>query len=173
MRGRLLAWAGPVTIGSFAVVALTGILLFFHLGTGCVKAVHELSSFLLVAAVIAHSIVNWKPFVAYFRKPLARTVICALFALGVASPFLATGSSRQGHGPPTFLAIARALEQSSLETVAEVAKCSPQSLIAKLAAQGIKVRDQAQTIQEIAQGSNRRSFEVLGQILRDGGSRPR
>lgn len=38
---RLKTWAGPLTIGSFVVIAGTGILMFFHLNVGVVKLAHE------------------------------------------------------------------------------------------------------------------------------------
>lgn len=34
-------WATPLTIGSFLLMAVTGLLMFFHLDTGLNKAAHE------------------------------------------------------------------------------------------------------------------------------------
>lgn len=165
MRRRLAPWAGPLTIGSFAAVALTGILLFFHAGTGLAKPVHELTGWIMIAAVVAHTVVNWRPFVAYFRKPLGATAICLLLAVGIASPFLATGAHNHSQGQRAFIAVSRALEKSPLHVVAQVAKTTPESIVKKLATQGIQVRDHNQTIAEIASANNKRSMEILSHIL--------
>ena len=44
---RPKTWAGPLMIGSFVVMAVTGILMFLHLNIGAMKLAHEwLSCFL-------------------------------------------------------------------------------------------------------------------------------
>jgi len=161
---RLKTWAGPLTIGSFAVIAGTGVLLFFHVNVGLVKVAHEWLSWLLVAGAVAHTAVNWKPFLAYFRKPAGAAIIGAFLALGLLS-VVPSGQRGPGHGPAAFMALSSALEQSSLRVVAQVAKSSPEALIDKLRAAGIPVRDADQTIRDIASESSVRGFEVLGHVL--------
>ena len=50
---RMKTWAGPLTIGSFVVVAVTGILMLFHIDGGLAKHPHEVASIVLVIAAIA------------------------------------------------------------------------------------------------------------------------
>ena len=57
-RYWLRTWAGPLTIGSFGVVATTGILMFFHADSGSMKLAHEWLGWLLVLGVIAHVVLN-------------------------------------------------------------------------------------------------------------------
>lgn len=167
---RLRAWAGPLTIGSFAVVAVTGVLLFFHVDAGLSKVAHEWLSLLLVVGAVAHTAVNWRPFLTYFRRPVGMVVIGVMLALGTASLCLSPGGpGGRGHGPRQFMAVAGALETSSLRVVAQVAKSSPETLVEKLKAQGIQVRDSDQTVAEIASENGTRGFEILGQLLGDRG----
>lgn len=42
-------WATPLTIGIFTLMAVTGILMFFHLDKGLNKTAHEWLGWLLVA----------------------------------------------------------------------------------------------------------------------------
>jgi hypothetical protein len=162
-----------LTIGSFAVVAVTGILMFFHANTGLAKLAHEWLGWLLVIGAVAHTALNWKPFLAYFRKPAGLTIIGLMLVLGVASLCVSGGGGPGGrmHGPRAFMAVSGALEQSSLRVVAQVAKSSPETLIEKLKAQGIQVRSPDQTIGEIASENDTRGVELLGQILGDAGAR--
>jgi hypothetical protein len=159
---RMRTWAGPLTIGSFAVVGATGVLMFFHLNTGLMKLAHEWLGWLMVVGVVAHVAINWRPFVNYFRKPAGIVIIAVLFVLGALSAFAGGGRSGSQHplmGPFT------ALEQSSLAVVAQVAKSSPEALLESLRARGMRVRDGEQTIREIASENGVRSMELLGYIL--------
>jgi hypothetical protein len=159
---RLRTWAGPVTIGSFVAVAFTGILMFFHLNTGLMKLAHEWMSWLLVLGVIAHLIVNWKPFLRYFTRPAAIGIMMVLFLLGALSA-LPQGRSG-GHRHPLAGAF-MALEESSLHVVAQVVKRPSDSLLKELQARNVRVRDAEQTIREIAAENNVRSMDILGPIL--------
>lgn len=166
-RLRLSVWAGPLTIGSFAVVAITGILLFFHAGVGLAKGAHEWLSLLLVVGAVAHTAVHWRSFLAYFRKPAGVVIIGAMLALGAASLCASTGMDAGGcmQGPGAFMAVSRALEASSLRVAAQVVKISPEILIERLKTQGIEVRSPDQTIGEIAIDNNIRGVDLLGQIM--------
>jgi len=161
---RMRTWAGALTIGSFGVVGTTGILMFFHLNGGLSKLAHEWLGWLLVIAVVVHVAVNWKPFVSYFRRPLSIAIMAVLLVLGGLS-FLSGGSSGGRHHP--MMGAMLALEQSSLKVVAEVGKQTPDSLIAALRAREIRVRDDQQTIREVASENHMRSLEILGYILGD------
>jgi hypothetical protein len=164
---RLRAWAGPLTIGSFAVVAITGILLFFHAGTGLAKLAHEWLSLLFVMAAVAHTALNWRPFLTYFRRPAGIVIIGVMLALGVASLCISPEGGRggRGHGPRAFMAVGRALEDSSLRVVAQVAKSSPEAVFEKLASQGVQVRSLDQTVGDIASENRMRGFELLSLIF--------
>ncbi len=158
---KLRAWAGPLTIGTFAVVAVTGVFMFFHLNSGLSKAAHEIVGFLLVVGVLAHLAVNWKPFLAYFRKPFAVSVIMLFLVLGGLS-FISLGG---GEGHPPFMEVVSALENSSLNVVAQVAKSSPQELMSELKDKGIKVESPELTIAQISAKNGKQSMEVLMQIM--------
>ena len=68
----LRPWATPLTIGSFALMATTGILMFFHLDSGLNKVAHEWLGWAMVAGVALHATVNWA---ALKRHLLANRVI--------------------------------------------------------------------------------------------------
>jgi hypothetical protein len=168
---RLRAWAGPLTIGSFAVVAVTGVLMFFHANVGLTKVAHEWLGWLLVIGAVAHTALNWKPFLAYFRKPAGIAIIGVVLVVGGLS-FMPAGQGGRAHGPRAFMAVAGALENSSLEVVAQVAKSTPEQLVDKLKAEGLQVRGKEQTIGQIANENGVRGFEILGMVLSTPGGAP-
>jgi cytochrome b561 len=62
-------WATPLTIGSFLVIAVTGVLMFFHLDSGLNKLAHEWLAWAMLAAVGLHAAVHFKSFSRYFTRP--------------------------------------------------------------------------------------------------------
>jgi len=68
----------PFVAVAFAVLAVTGVLLFFHIKNGPILALHEWFGWLFAIAGIAHLLLNLRPLLAYLRQP------AALVSLGVA-----------------------------------------------------------------------------------------
>jgi len=94
------SFLSPFLFATFAVVAVTGLLLFFEVRSAPVKVVHEWLSVLFALVGLLHLILNWRPLAAYFRKrgswiailvTLAFTVLFAGAALNHWGP--------HGHGP--------------------------------------------------------------------------
>jgi hypothetical protein len=152
-------WATPLTIGSFGLMAITGILMFFHLDSGLNKLAHEWLGWLLVAGVAAHAWANWPGFKRYFlSSTMGRSIMVASLVI-VAGSFASLPGSSQGGGSPPQLAI-RALTQSPLAQVAPLTGRSVAQLTAELGAAGITVRDAQQTLAQAA-GSKERTGQAL------------
>src|SRR5512136_2289936 len=119
---KVRAWATPLTIGAFALSAISGVTMFLHLRIGFVKVVHEWGGWFLLIGGLFHVIGSWEPFVRYFSKPAGR-VILTIFVLLIVTSFLPIGRSAPGDGradgrsrriPPAVLS--RALPQASFAT---------------------------------------------------------
>ena len=63
---KLKAWATPLTIGAFGLMATTGLLMFFHLDSGLNKTAHEWLGWAMILGVVAHVMLNWKAFKRHF-----------------------------------------------------------------------------------------------------------
>jgi hypothetical protein len=160
------AWVGPLTIGSFFVVAVTGILMLVHFNQGIVKPIHEIVSCLFVVFSILHIIVNGKIFLAYFRKPLGMVLIGICIAICVMSMIPIQLGNSGGHGGRGgMMKASESLQQSSLELAAQVANRDVQAVIDNLKSKGIQVRDDDQTLVEIAKKNSRDPMEVLMMVL--------
>ena len=159
----LRKWATPITIGSFVIVAVTGVLMFFHLEIGLVKLAHEWLSWLFVVGSVAHIAVNWRAFTKYFSKPVSMAIIAVTLAVG-AMAFLPIGGGKGGNKAKMMKAVG-ALEQSSLNLIAQIEKTTPETLIGKLQANGIQVNDAAQSIEEIARSNQKKPMDILGMLF--------
>ena len=132
-------WATPVTIGAFGLMAVTGILMFFHLETGLNKAAHEWLSWLMVGGVVAHAYVNWAAFKRYFLKARVGQGILLISALVIAGSFFSFSGKAQNSLPPPVLAM-HAVSKAPLTTVALLADQPVDQLIKALQQAGIAVK---------------------------------
>ena len=153
-------WATPLTIGAFGLMAVTGILMFFHLDSGLNKVAHEWLGWVMVAGVAAHAAANWLAFKRYFLNNGLGRAILAASALVIVGSFAPVGGSAEGGGSPPQLAIG-AVTRAPLTQVAALAHRSPEQLQADLAAAGITVASLDQSVAS-ATGGNR---ELTGKAL--------
>ncbi|MDE7174347.1 MAG: DUF4405 domain-containing protein [Helicobacter sp.] len=70
------------TIATFFIVAVTGVLLFFHIGPIGVEWIHEWVGIVMVVACALHIVVNLTPFKKFFRNT-SLYLILASFAASV------------------------------------------------------------------------------------------
>ncbi len=68
-------WVTPLVAGSFLLMGVTGILMFFHWDTGLNKTVHEWLGWAMVVAVALHVKVNLQGFKNMFRTTLGKGIL--------------------------------------------------------------------------------------------------
>ncbi len=150
-------WATPITIGAFLLMAVTGILMFFHLDTGLNKEAHEGLGWGLVAGVGAHVVANWQAFMRHFKRPMAKGLMGLFLALLVGSFFV----GKEGGGSPAGLAI-NTLTHASIKQLAGLRGEAPEAMVQRLQAAGFKVSGIDLTLSAIT-GQDR---ELTGKALR-------
>jgi CDP-diglyceride synthetase len=159
-------WATPLTIGSFALLSVTGVLMFFHLDSGLNKLAHEWLSWLLLVAVGLHLVSNWTGFRRTLRQPRGQLLIGAgVLALGLS--FLPAGLVGAGSGEPPFVAPARALARAPWPVLAQVAGVSEAELSQRLASAGLPEGD-GNSIAARVGPDTRRQIRVLGALFATG-----
>lgn len=158
-------WITPLTLASFVVMAITGLLMFFHLQTPLQGTVHEWAGWLLVLLVLLHGWVHWLPLQRYFQSGRRRAG--GLLTLAVALTVL-TGVLRPsgpGAEPPPALAI-RAIAQAPLTTAAPLFGKSPAQARQDLAAAGIVLDDERQSLASVVGDDRGRLGAALGALAR-------
>ena len=129
-------WATPLTIGSFVLMAATGVLMFFHLDQGLNKLAHEWLGWFMVVAVALHATVNGLAFKRHVLKSKAgRGIVVASLAVLAGSFVSLPGSDAQAASPPA-LAI-QALTRAPLAQVAPLTGKPADQLLSELAAAGV------------------------------------
>jgi hypothetical protein len=153
-------WATPLTIGCFGLMAVTGLLMFFHLDSGLNKTAHEWLGWLMVGAVAAHAGANWLGFKRHFLSSTQGKAILVASVLVIAGSFAPLPGGGEGGGSPPQLAI-RALTQAPLAQVAPLTGRPAAQLITDLRAAGIAVRDAGQSLAEATGGDRERTGQAL------------
>jgi hypothetical protein len=154
-------WATPLTIGSFLLLAVTGILMFFHLDTGLNKLVHEWLSWVLIAAVGLHVTSNLFAFKRYFTQRHARWLMGSA-VLVLALSFLPLGGT--GAEPP-FVAPAKALAAAPLPVLAQVAGVPTAEMRARLQRAGLTVSADNDTLAALVGPETKKQIQVLAKVL--------
>lgn len=153
-------WATPLTVGSFLISGVTGVLLFFHVDTGFNKTAHEWLSWVLLVGVLLHTISNLQSFKRYFAKRNAQ-IIMGLFVVLLGLSFINVGGDSK---PPYFNTI-KALSDTPLESVAIVAKITPEETVNRLSKAGFKVSSTKQKITDLVGDDFRQQMRALNTVL--------
>lgn len=162
---KLRSWATPLVVGSFLLMGVTGVLMFFHLETTTMKLVHEWAGFVLVAGAVAHLALNWRAFTTYFKRPLARGIMAlGVVVLGLTFvPGIIPGATEgAGLGPRVVM---EAMGNARIEVLAELAGKTPETLLAQLQAAGIEGAAVGKTAKAVAGGNGEMLREILNTAL--------
>jgi hypothetical protein len=93
----------PFVAVGFAVISITGILLFFHVKNGPIISLHEWFGWAFVAAGVIHVLLNLSPLLAYLRlrKGLLSLGAALVLTLGLGLFGLTRREGPRNHGPFT------------------------------------------------------------------------
>ncbi|MCA9613816.1 MAG: DUF4405 domain-containing protein, partial [Myxococcales bacterium] len=122
-------WVTPLTGGAFLLVAVTGVLMFFHVDRGLNKVAHEWLGWVLVAAVALHVVTNARALGKHLKTRRGQALV-AVFVVLLGASFYSP--PREGDGGPPFVAPVAALAGAPMATLAEVAGLSEDEVRARL-----------------------------------------
>ncbi len=156
---KLRAWVTPITIGSFLLSGVTGLLMFFRVPGGLIVVAHEWLSPVFVVGACLHVWLNW----GAVRANLTRTrgivivsLFCVLLAFAVAPSDEAEEIAREhGHGQQLIgRRAAEVLLRARLSTVAQLTGQAPDRLRDRLGRCGIRVTSDEVSLVDAADQSH-------------------
>ncbi len=154
-------WITPLVMGSFTLSGVTGVLMFFHLDSGLNKAAHEWLSWVMLAGVGLHVLLNWNPFKRYLSQVTARWVLGAS-ALVLGLSFVPLG----GAGTPPFVVPIQALAAAPLPVLASVAGVDVAEVQRRLAAAQPGSTDPKHTVAQRAGPDLKAQAKLLNAVLK-------
>lgn len=149
-------WATPLTIGAFALMAITGVLMFFHLDGQLNKLAHEWLGWVMIVGVGLHVAVNWVAFKRYFLASTKGRAIMALSALVIVGSFAPLPDSKEGGASPPVMAM-QAVMKTPLAQVAPLTGRTAEVLLADLKQAGIVLDSADQTLDSVVRGDRPRT----------------
>lgn len=157
-------WTTPMVAGSFLLMGVTGILMFFHWDTGLNKTVHEWLGWAMVVAVILHVIVNIHGFKNMFRSTLGKGIL-ALFSMILALSFFSLGSS-EGKGQPPFMNSVNLLSNASMTELSQISHIDEQTLLERLQHAGIQSASAQSSVKQLVGDDLGKQMQTLNTILK-------
>ncbi|PGH55042.1 hypothetical protein CRT60_26790 [Azospirillum palustre] len=123
----------PVTIVTFVVSTVTGIMLLLHWNAGLVRFSHEWLSVVFSAIALWHLAKNWRAFMGYLKRHAARAAFAASLIVSVVFTGM-TGTTGGGANPG---AVFGALSGARLEAAAPALGLAPDKAVEVLKAANI------------------------------------
>lgn len=162
MKAALTRHATPYTTGLFLVSTVSGVALFFHLGSNLFHSMHEWLSMLLLVPVGLHVWKNWGALLTYLRRHTLLLPLLLSLAAGIAFAVPSLGSSSGGN--PAFR-LNNAATSAPLTQLAQLLHGSPAALQAKLQARGLQVASVNDSVKTIAAANHTDTMTVLAGLM--------
>ncbi len=156
-------WATPLTAGAFIVLAVTGLLMFFHLDRGLNHLAHEWLGWLLVVGVACHVTANFLGLKKHISSRTGKAVVAAFVAILLLS-FIQPEERKR---PPGWAQPVKALAFMPFTDLAVVAKMSVQEVRERLAAEGLTPTSDEQSIKDLVGHNLRQQVGALNAIFPD------
>lgn len=157
----VLRIATPLTIGSFILMAATGVLMFFHLDSGLNKDAHEWLSWVFLLGVGLHITRNL-PSLQRHLKTKAGIGIVSVFLTVLA---LSTFAPSEKDGRPPISTILAQLSQAPIESLAVIADLPLEDLQQRLNSQGINVTDSSASLKDLTHGNKEKTMSAIKEIF--------
>ncbi|GFZ90500.1 hypothetical protein GCM10011497_20130 [Elstera cyanobacteriorum] len=147
LKAALFRYGTPLTVGLFLVSTVSGVALFFHLGTNLFREMHEILSLVLLVPVILHLWRNWPGFKNYFRR--AAMPISLGLSLIAAGAYAYGGWSKPNGGNPA-IALMGAAQKAPLHQLAPILGLDESGAVTRLQQAGFTAARGTETIAGIA-----------------------
>ncbi|CCQ75354.1 DUF4405 domain-containing protein [Magnetospira sp. QH-2] len=161
--GTLLQkYATIFTTATFAVVGLTGSLIFFHLGNAYLMGLHEWLGLAFVVAAGFHVLRHANMFTKLLKKSRTQVILAGTATLAMV--WVATTALGPDTGNP-LKEFAHLSTQAPIAALAQVTGENPESLAARFEAAGITGISLDQSIETVSKNKNRESRALLRLVL--------
>lgn len=162
MNSFLNRYATPLTLGLFAISAISGLFLFFHTGQGIFHEMHEWLSVVLLAPFALHVWKNWAAVVGYIRRRLLLVPLGLSLALAVAFAVPALQEGERVSPPMRAITL---MTHAPLTDLAPLLKTTPDALTTELKRRGLQVDSSSDTLDAIATSSKTSAAGLLFSLV--------
>lgn len=159
---ELRAWATPLAIATFVLMAGTGVLMFFGVNTGITDVIHQWFSWLFLLAVGAHVTMHVRSISRHMQSTSVRLGV-GLFAVILVLWLFSWGTVT---GSQLKRPIERAILEASVNSLAMVTHVPSATLVARFSAIGVDTTGR-ETIEQLSQRYRVSSHRLLAVVFVD------
>ncbi len=152
--------ATTLTIGTFCLTALTGVLIFLEITPGGIRATHEWMSLAFVAAGVFHIVTHKTNFFKYFKERYKILIFIVLIAGGIV--FASSMNDIYSAGA-SFEKIVNA----KIEYIAPLFDLTPEEMVKKLNHMNLAVSGTSQSLKEIAKANDIETYLILEPLFQN------
>ena len=162
MPSLLSRYATPLITGLFVVSLISGVALFFHVGSSYFHSMHEWLSMVLILPFVLHIWKNWRAFLNYFKRSAMPIALVASLAGAVvfAWPAITASATGESGGRPEF-ALIRAMQNAPISAVAPVFGQNGDGFAEHLRERGYTVASTDMSLNAVAEASGKSSRDIL------------
>lgn len=151
----------PITGVLSLVIGISGVMLFFHLGAGMVKGVHEWLGIAFAVIMLVHLALNWNAFKQHFKRPAAWAATGVITT--ITAVFLVTSVSGPHENPMHSIEIS--IETTAISDLAPLFKLSQSEMVQRLGEVGVKIETGRETLRELASNSGTAPRRLLATLI--------
>lgn len=157
-KGTIRDIATSFTTLIFLVIAISGVMMFFHFNDMLVKDLHEILGLLFVFAAFLHVIMNWKSMKNYFSKKIF--ISASILILAISTLFIFQ-SSDKGDNPK--MVMMQKVLNAPISNSFTLLNGSYENAIKKLESQNIHITNN-KTIKSLAKANQTSPFKIISII---------
>lgn len=159
-RIALRAWATPLTIGAFVLMAGTGVAMFFGWNHGLTTVVHQWFSWLFLIGAGSHIALHFRSLRHHLQSRWGRAS-AAVFACVLAASFFSWGRIT---GPQLKYPIEQAVVDAPLWALAGATHTEPQVLLDRLKSHGVTAEN-GQSIRQLSGSTGVGTHRLLAMVF--------
>lgn len=152
--------ATSFTTITFLVIAMSGVMMFFHFFDKSVKELHEILGLVFVVAACLHVIMNWKSMRSYFSKKIFISVVLIISI--ISGVFISKNLSNEKN--PKVVLMQKVLNAPLADSF-KLLSGDYNKAIKKLKEQNIKSLD-SKSIKDIAKSNKTSPFRIISIITK-------
>lgn len=153
--------ATSLTTLIFIVLAVTGVMMFFHILDNYTKLTHEMLGLAFVIVAVLHTIANWNALKRYFSK---KVFLISFVLIALIVSFFIYRVGERGTNPKTTLIVS--MLQTNIVTAAKVLKVDEKTLSDVFTKKGIQYKRE-ETFSEISKKNNTSPFSLVSLLTEE------
>lgn len=174
MRDFLKKYVTPLSLIAFAFVGVSGLMMFFGLRNHTLNELHAWIGIAFVIIAILHIFRNDRAFTFMIRQKRSILLVAILGCIGTAAIAMSFNAPA-GHGSPgrAMALLTRQMASQPLEQIAPALGLTPDEMVTRLHAGGVRVANTRQTIAQLAPQAGMAPAQMFLLVLPQGDTPPR